>query len=205
MVEGQVEPAYHVMLMPIIDNPEIQRLVVESRALSASLSLVEGQTPTSRAEALSLVREALVAFKSDGSVEDVISQAAMRHILGEPILETDIQITDHPLDRHIFEVAARAWLAWLTGRDRENAHGDLSSLVVPGSLPEGGALSLMALQPWTEAVARLLEGDIREARRLFRRATDLTSQLGSEFNSAIQWTYAASFLTWEGTPSGSKG
>lgn len=191
--------------MPLPETPEIRRQLAESRALRAILHHLESrdQVRMLRVQVKELVLAALQLHEGD-SVEDIVTRVAMRHILCAPNHPQDFQPVDLPLDRHIFEVTAKAWLTWLVGGDREAAHDALKNLVVPKGLPsETGALHLMALQPWTVAVGALFEEDLEEARRMFRRTVDLSSQFGIETSAAIQWTFAASFFraTSEGTPS----
>lgn len=188
-------------MMPIPETPEIRRILDQSRALSAVLGCVALDTSFPREDSLALVRGALKAHQGS-SVDDLVVKAAMEHILQEKASEPDWEPAKLPVDRHIFETTALAWMIWVSGGDREHGHGLLRNLEVPReSQGERGALALMALQPWTAAVAALLREDPDEARRQFHRATEMSAQFGTDTNAAIQWTYAASFwVTLEGTP-----
>jgi hypothetical protein len=172
-------------------SPKIQRILAEAKALTAALKLAEGTGSTALVH--QLVAEALDGHNPTDSPTELVN-AAMRHILGRPI-PTSSETEGGSLEDNIFGVIARAWVAWATGLDRERAHEALRKIPIPkGPLKEGGALHLMAMQPWAQAVDALLQNDLDEARRMFRRATELSSQCGTVTNAAVQWTYAASLL-----------
>lgn len=101
-----------------------------------------------------------------------------------------------PPDRRRFEEVAQAWLSWSDGN---------AAVVVPNetkSAAAGGGLNLMAYNLWAVAVQALIDGELSEAERFYRRLLELGSQYDIEHFRAIQWTYAASFfhsgLTSEG-------
>lgn len=100
-----------------------------------------------------------------------------------------------PADRRRFEEAARAWLTWSNNGKTE----------VPSetkSAAAGGGLNLMAYNLWAVAVQALIDGEVTEAERFYRRLLELGSQYDIEHFRVIKWTYAASFfhsgLTSEG-------
>lgn len=173
------------------ESDSVRRIILEAEALSAALKYAEGRGDRQDA-VLALVKGTYTTHE----VEDNISataHVAMEHILGQarPLPLRPVKRADH----EVFRIIARAWIAWVTGADREESQKALHELPIPrGPIPEGGALHLMALQPWAQAVHALLKNDLGESRRMFRRATELSSQCGTETNPAIQWAYAASYF-----------
>ncbi len=175
--------------MPFYQSPQIRMIFARADALSAALTCVE--RGCGHEKAVQLVEDVFGPEPADDYGKLV--HAAMAHIIDRPIMvslqggETD--------DQRIFDAVGRAWIAWATGLGRANARKTLQDVPVPkGPRMEGGALHLMAMHPWAQAVTALLQDDLVESRRLFRRATELSSQCGIETNSAIQWTYAASYF-----------
>jgi len=173
-----------------LKSPQIQRILLEADALSAALLCAEGKGD--REDVLRRIEEVLPGLDTADN-PSLLTQAAMCHIARRPL-----QVTLHPGDsteQWVFEVIARGWVAWATKLGREEARKALRKIPAPkGPRQEGGALHLMAMQPWASAVDALLQHDRDEARRFFRRATELASQCGLETNPAIQWTYAASYF-----------
>ena len=173
-------------------SPAVEQLIAESEALSAVLACVEGQGNREGTERL--VERALRGH-SDESPEGVLTRFAMERIVGVPHSAVpERKLASRPFERRLFEATALAWIRWATGTDLELAQEGLRQLQeVEGYQPQGGALHLMTLRPWQLAVGALLGGNLQEARRLFKRSTELGGQCGTETNPAVQWTYAASF------------
>jgi hypothetical protein len=178
-------------MAPFPKSRKIRRILLEADALSAALRCAEGRgcrDDVTRRQ----IRDLLSGHeKSDNP--SMLIHSAMSHIAEMPFCAT-FQPGD-TTEQWVFEVIARAWCAWAGDTGRAESLKALKDLPVPtGPLPEGGALHLMAMQPWAQAVHALLEADPVEARRWFRRATELSSQCGTETNSAVQWSYAASYF-----------
>lgn len=175
--------------MPFPKSTQIRRIFARAAALSAVLTCVE--SGGDREAAVLLVEDVFGPVPDDDYAKLV--HAAMAHIIGRP---TDVSLQGGKTDdQRIFDAIGTAWVAWATGEGKADARKALQEIPVPkGPRMEGGALHLMAMQPWAQAVAALLQDDLVESRRLFRRATELSSQCGTETNSAIQWTYAASYF-----------
>jgi hypothetical protein len=176
----------------IPQTPAIQRILFRSQALSAALQYIEAAEAAPRGHVIQLVERSLGSFEptdNPGRVE----RAAMGLIVGRP---EHIKLEPaESLDQRVFTIVGQAWISWATSVETEEAQRALSQLPAPrGPQPEGGALHLMALQPWAAAVSALIHDDSLEAQRMFRRATELASQCGTETNSAVQWTYAASYF-----------
>jgi hypothetical protein len=145
--------------------------------------------PEQRRTALKLVREVYDLSGGTVLVEDAVVRGAQAKILGEPVSTPGFKPVKNPHDRRAFEVLATAWLVWASG-------GDPLPFVanVPKPLEYGGALHLMALEPWGRAIAALSAGDTEEALRQYKRSIEFGAQYDIETSDVIQWTYAASFF-----------
>lgn len=179
----------------MVQSPYIEQAITEAKALSAALAFVEGQGP--REEAVGLTEKALHGH--DGkNLHGIVTRYAMEHIVGRSH-NTSVVVKPNgkSLERRIFETTSLAWLRWISQEGAESSLEALRLLQEEGEScqPQGGALHLMALRPWQLAVRALISGDREEAKRLFRRATELGSQCGTESNPVVQWTYAATFFT----------
>lgn len=172
------------------DDPSVRLVIAQAEALSAALAYVNNGT--GRDEALKLVAKALDRG-TFLTVEELTIQSAMRLILGQDeSVNHRFYAATRPPTRHFFETTARAWMIWAEKGSTSEALEALHQLEDPSAKKE--ALHLMALQPWRLAVEALLEEDLAEAKRQFLRATELGSQLGTETNPVVQWSYAASFF-----------
>lgn len=181
-----------MMPMPDIRQSAVaQRIIAESRALRAAMAMT--------GEAVQLIRD--VCQEPRDGIEGALTTWAMEKILGELRLPESFVFRKGP-GREFFSYVAYAWGCWATG-DVANARVWLK---MADRLPEasGEALHMMALNPWKSAVEALVEGNQDEAMRLYRRAMEIGSQVGTPTNTAIQWTYAASFFEHERT-SGPRG
>jgi len=149
------------------------------------------EDPDQRPVALNLVREVYEATGGGTAVlvEDVVARGAQAKILGKPVAVLGFKPVKKPADRRMFETLATAWLVWASGGDPLPF---VASIPKPGEY--GGALHLMALEPWGKAITALAEGHIEEAVRQFRRSIEFGAQYDIETGDAIQWTYAASFF-----------
>lgn len=178
------------IMSPFLESSSIRAILEQAEALSAALRYVESRR--GREKVVRQVQASLSAHEVTDNPSALI-HVAMSHIAGEP---SSISL-DPPesVEEIVFTTTAQAWIAWATEQNRASSFEKLRTLPIPrGPLPEGGALHLMALQPWAQAVHTLLENNPDEARRWFRRATELSSQCGTETNSAVQWSYAASYF-----------
>jgi len=178
------------------DDPSVQQVIAQSEALLAALAYVD--RGVDRDGALEKVQRALDRG-TFLTVEELTIRSAMRRILGQEALASyRFYPAVRPTSRHFFEVSARAWMIWAEKGSASEALTDLHSLEEPS--PKSGALHLMALVPWKLAIEALLEEDLAEARRQFLRSAELGSQIGTETNPAVQWSYAASFFASSLTP-----
>jgi len=169
-------------------SPELIR--AETKALSSALNCLTGYD---MGATITQVESVLRDRENLNDAADITTQCAMRFILGYPIEVPSFNPAKRPRDRHIFEVTAKSWIAWARKTDQEKALEDLQA--VPTTLSgRKAALHLMALRPWKLAVEALLKKDALLARKLFHRASELSSHFGVESSPVIQWTYAASFF-----------
>jgi len=188
----QERPTLRLWTMSFPKSPAIQRILLRGKSLSAALKFIEGQGALSRVTIIELVERTLESFRPRDNASWV-EWVAMGRIVGHPE-HVELQ-PESTQDGQVFTTIGQAWIAWATGVGREEALVALTGIPVPeGPQPEGGALHLMALQPWAAAVNALFHDDFDEAQRWFRRATELASQVGSETNTAVQWTYAATYF-----------
>jgi hypothetical protein len=127
------------------------------------------------------------------TVEDLVTWYAMGKITQEE-LPAPARIDEDPEDseRALFLAVAWAWMIWISGGSKNSALAELDRLDLQEESPL--VLHHLALSNWAFAVRALLKGKTKEAKRRYRRALDVGSQFGTESNSVIVWTYAASFF-----------
>ena len=139
---------------------------------------------SNREETIRLIRE---DYERDegSSVEDQVIRGAQALLLKELVSFPSFEPVKKPADRRAFETLAKAWLVWAAGGDPQPT--------LPKSKEFGGALHMMALEPWGEAIRALSNQNTPEAKRLFRRALELGTQYGTDTNDAIHWAFLGSF------------
>ena len=141
-----------------------------------------------RETALKLIEEWYARGKNS-TVEETTVRSAHEVILRLPVVAPKFEPAKKPSDRRMFETIAKAWTTWAMGADPRTL---LQSIPKPSEY--GGAIHMMALEPWGAAIKALFEKDADEALRLFRRSMELGSQCETETNDVVQWTYVASFF-----------
>lgn len=163
---------------------EIRRYELEAVALDA---LRSGQ----REVALEAAEKLLGEILPDTSEDAVIRRALLRLVgRDEPLLVPHDDSA--PWEGQAFQVVAQAWCQWADGQQGA-AEETLSWLHLPSDERTRTPLtSRLVLYQWGAAVGKLLEGDLIEARSLWRSAIDLGGQLGADATPAIRWTYYAS-------------
>jgi hypothetical protein len=178
--------------MPNNDNG-LQELMAEMAAQQAAGRVVEGRGSVT--DALLAVRKALDVMGSPTSMQDTLSRAAMQKILGQPILVLDGVPSEENWEAHLFETVGMAWLAWANGSDPTRTYRE--SQRITERLPEGspeGAVHVMTLRLWFDAVKKLAEGDRTTSKLLWDRAIEVGSSSGTESHSTILWAYIATFF-----------
>lgn len=127
--------------------------------------------------------------------EEELERGVRLTIVGMARWDPAFEPVQEPADQRRFEEVAKAWLIWSNGMRAE----------VPDetkSMAAGGGMNLMAYNLWAVAVQALINGELAEAERYYRRLLELGAQYDIEHFRMIKWTYAASFfhsgLTSEG-------
>lgn len=169
----------------------VEQIIEESRALSAAFACIRGTGDMG--VAVSQVASILDSMPPPTNVVGYTTQAAMRFITNRPIEVPNIEPPNKPYDRYLFESIARGWIRWASQTNLDQALEQIQAVKKPPA-EVSGALHLMALNPWRDAVEALLRRDAINARRLFWRASELGSQFGTESNPAVQWSFVASFF-----------
>jgi hypothetical protein len=145
------------------------------------------EDPSLREDALRLTRESYDLGLRGHTVEDVVTRCAQARLLGEPFKIPKFTLSKNPVDRRTFETLATAWMVWAGGGDPEPFVAS-----VPKPDEYGGALHLMALEPWGRAIRALGEDNWEEAVRWFKRSIEFGAQYEIETSDAVQWSYVAS-------------
>lgn len=178
--------------MQFNSSPATQRILEEVKTLQAMLRATENNEPLDEA-ALKRIRGIFEGPATD-SDESWLAHVAQARILGEPFEpERLLSVPDGQADTRLLTYLARAWSCWAAGE-----FGAAKALLGAADQDDeahvpGGHLHTMVLDAWQLAIKALLVGNPQEARRFYRRAMELGSQFGTWSNTAIQWTYVASF------------
>lgn len=179
------------------DNPEVQKVIAEGRALSLALNVIEGDTDADEARRAT---QRVYDRCDPDSLSDWVQAFAACRILGlkfrglvAALLTTEDLIED-PQERDLFEATAYAWIIWASKTPDNSGYLHRLQAARESFQEREGLLHQLALGYWAGAVEQLFLGDDGEARRLFRRTADVGGQLGTETNPVIQWTFAATFF-----------
>lgn len=168
--------------------PEAVNFFEEAEALSTLIRhLTDPRVPTQNA--IDFVRHTLPLIDRDSAEGSLIS-ASMAKILRVNIPEPDFLPVSGPSDQQEFAVITRAWIHWAR-KDLDQASHAIQ--FAPLYAAKGSLLHIMVLRPWRDAVRSLIISHPREAQRMFHRSMEMGCQIGTETNSAIQWSYVASF------------
>lgn len=146
------------------------------------------------ASARALVQQVFVSWRPT-DFEGRVTLCAMAKVIGEDIRPfVPSEPVPEPWERRCFETLGRVWVFWAMNR------GDVAEEMLKklreekGAHPLAGALHLMALDFWGDALEKLLQGDPPEARRFWKRAIEVGGTHGTPSHPAILWTYAATFI-----------
>jgi hypothetical protein len=169
---------------------EVSRLMTEGRAISVVCEAIAGRENPLKAQRFV---EGLLVEQPTETVEDLVTWYAMNRISGREIHPTGPLFYEEGADpdRELFLATSDAWVIWAT-------EGPTSRVLPLHSLntsEEGSSITHhIALTAWAQAVKNLLAGDLAESKRFYRRAIEVGGQFGTETNSVIVWTYAATFF-----------
>jgi hypothetical protein len=175
--------------------PSASRVAHEMDALQASLQVVERNGDREEAK---LLGRTYLGRLDPSTVEEKVIEAAIRRILGRSVKTVSCEVRQSPWEAHLADSVALSWLAWAAD-DNERARDIVKHLRAGQKQKEtfsgkSGALHLLTLSFWSEAVLLLAKGDRAGARRYFKRAMELGSQFGTDSHPMISWAYAASFF-----------
>lgn len=168
----------------------------EMRVLRAATLVAEtGARPDATRE---LVQDFLSLYVPKTHDEEVIV-AAMQLIAGEPIVALDEPRPRRPWEAYVSDVTGCAWVDWARGKTALAAREirRLRKHPVPRepAASRSGAIHLLALYFWGEAILQLSSKNRKSAHKFYRRALELGSQFGTESHPVISWTYAATFFS----------
>ena len=140
----------------------------------------------------SLVKEAQLGLSQVGylpgsDVAQELERGARLTIAGLARWDSLFKPVQEPADRRRFEEIAKAWLNWSNASHAEVPEETKSQAA-------GGGMNLMAYNLWAGAVRALVEDNVPEAERLYRRVLDLGAQYDIEHFRVIRLTYVASFF-----------
>jgi hypothetical protein len=183
---------------PATSEGPVVRILHEMDALNAALRVVESGGDVDEAR---LLGRTFLARLDPETVEQRVIEASLQLILKEPV---DNAIVDgapprNPWEEHVAAAVATSWLAWAAG-DKPRAQAQIKRLrakrktTVEAFKGRTGAIHLLTLYFWSQAVSELLLEDRRSARRFFKRAIELGGQFGTNSHPMISWAYAASFF-----------
>ena len=176
------------------EREKLGNLLVEMDALHTLLRMVD--QGGSSDEALALTQQAFGQLLPANSAEERVISRAMAKILAQPTTVSPKSPVKAPRERHVFESVARAWICWADDPPSEVPLQEIPRLRAQkrGACKQTGAIHLLALYFWAAAVEALAKGERAEAHRLWQRAIELGSSVGTPSNAAILWSYAASFF-----------
>lgn len=174
----------------------MEALVMEMAALEALFEANKGEGPADRA--IVLCQQAYEARTSPPqTVEQIVVRAALARVLGEPAPDAPLPLSaQRTWTKIVYDATAAAWLDWVAGgKSGEGLTARLRRNEPDTENVPDGAVELLALAEWGKAVEALVQDDLATAKRHFERAIEIGSQVGSDSNPSINWTYAASFFS----------
>lgn len=188
------EPPHHSLVWRPAFGDETP-IVREVTALREALSVVHNRAAPGSAR--TLARSALT-HRSPSSylnrrLNDVI-HTSLHMVAGVAFPRRPLGLpTRASYEEHLVETASLAWLGWAGGQDPSRASREVSRLQEEAT-ESSGALHRATLSLWLSAIEHLTNENLPEARRLWNRAIEIGSSLGTESHPAILWSYAASFF-----------
>lgn len=185
-------------ILEVFEDRSVAHIAHEMEALQASLRVADGEGDREHAR---LLGRTYLGRLDPETLEQHVIEGALRRILGR---EVGGELAYEPVgkedwEKHVSERVALAWLAWASN-DTERALDIVKSLRAGQKKRQTftgqrtGAIHLLTLSFWSEAVVFLAKKDPSGARRFFKRAIELGSQFGTDSHPMISWAYAASFF-----------
>ena len=168
-------------------------------AQRAAGRVVEGSgSPT---EATVAVRKALALSGDPATFQDTLTRAALQAILRQPVLVIEGEPSEESWTTHLYETIGLSWLSWANGTAPKKILEEIERLKKRENFSLGGdgAVHLMTLHFWLDAVTALVRGQPEEAKRLWTRAIEVGASAGTESHATILWTYIASFFPHPGS------
>jgi hypothetical protein len=173
----------------------VHRVVHEMDALQAAHLAIDERAD---AEGARLLCRTYLKRLDAETVEERVIEAALLRLLGRPVESFVIEPSRETWEAYVSETVALSWCAWAAG-DNARALDLVRSLRSKQKREEvftgkTGAIHLLTLSFWSEAVRLLVQEDTEGAKRFFKRAIELGSQFGTDSHPMISWAYAASFF-----------
>jgi len=167
-------------------NTSLKRPNEQNRALTIGSAYLEGEGSR---DSVALACADLFENIKGTSRPDEVMMGALSKILGLKVKRPTFKYSPGPAVRKKYQALSKAWLTWASGADPR-----LILLNIPKSTDEiGNAIEAMTLETWGQAIEALAQDNLKDARRLFHRAIELSVVYGTESSTAIQWSYLASF------------
>lgn len=151
----------------------------------------------SQKRALFLCKEALLVGRTPQSVEEHVTRAALCKATGTPFFNSlKVRSEQNSWNEIVYHTVALAWLSYIeNGTRADGLVATIKSLESSFGHIQEGAVELLALGEWAKAVEAITCGSLQTAKKHFERAIEIGSQVGSDSNPTINWTYAASFFS----------
>lgn len=173
----------------------VSRVAHEMGALQAALQAVERRGSREHAR---LLGRTYLGRLDPQTVEEHVIEAAIQRILGQSVGDFEVTPDRASWETYVAETIALAWHAWASN-DNDRAITLVRELRASQKRKESfvgqtGAIHLLTLYFWSQAVHLLAVHDRPGARRFFKRAIEMGSQFGTDSHPMISWAYAASFF-----------
>lgn len=138
-----------------------------------------------------------LARLNPSTVADYVTEAALTRILGRPVGPVEPWLNGRNWEEQVSEAVGLAWLDWAAGAPdeaRRKIHALRAKRKSESFNGRTGAIHLLTLAFWSEAILLSIDEDREGARRFYKRALELGSQLGTDSHPMISWAYAATFF-----------
>jgi hypothetical protein len=181
--------------LPDTSEESVGRVLHEMEALNACMAVCDGQGSPEEAK---LLCRTYLGRLDPSTVEEYVTEAALLHILDRSVELADPWSHAKSWEEQVAEAVALAWLSLISG-DADDARVRIMDLRAKRKAEtfhgKSGALHLLTLAFWSEAILLTAAGDHTGARRYYKRALEYGAQLGTDSHPMISWAYAATFFT----------